>query len=126
VADFKPPSVLEGKLRREGKLQLELEASVDVLSELAKRKKPGQIFFGFAAEVGEGEAELARAREKIRRKHLDFLALNNVSRSDIGFDADDNEVYLFRGEEKVTKIPKDAKSRLAEVLLHEAFGLGGA
>ena len=121
VADFKMPTVLEGKLRREGTLKLELEAAVDVLGELAKLKKPGQVFFGFAAEVGEGEVEFAKAREKIKRKGLDFLALNNVARADIGFDADDNEVYLFEGTEKVSRIAKDSKPRLAETLLREVF-----
>lgn len=124
VADFRPPQVLDGKLRREGTLKLELEAAVDVLGELAKAKRPGQIFFGFAAEVGEGDAEFAKARDKIRRKQLDFLALNNVARPDIGFDAEDNEVYLFAGEERVTKIPKDAKPRLAETLVRAAFREG--
>jgi phosphopantothenoylcysteine decarboxylase/phosphopantothenate--cysteine ligase len=124
VADFRMPSVVDGKLRREGTLKLELEASVDVLAELAKLKRPGQIFFGFAAEVGEGEAEFAKARDKIKRKGLDFLALNNVSRSDIGFDAPDNEVYLFDGLEKVTRIAKDSKPRLAEALLKAAFREG--
>jgi phosphopantothenoylcysteine decarboxylase/phosphopantothenate--cysteine ligase len=121
VADFRMPNVLDGKLRREGTLKLELEAAVDVLGELARDKKPGQVFFGFAAEVGEGEAEFAKAREKIRRKSLDYLALNNVARRDIGFDADDNEVYLFHGEKDVKKIPKDAKAHLAETLLREVF-----
>ncbi len=121
VADFQMPSVVEGKLRRNGILKLEMEASVDVLAELAKLKRPGQIFFGFAAEVGEGEAEFAKAREKIRRKSLDFLALNNVARADIGFDAEDNEIYLFEGESSMRKISKDTKAHLAEVLLHEAF-----
>jgi phosphopantothenoylcysteine decarboxylase/phosphopantothenate--cysteine ligase len=124
VADFRMPSVVDGKLRREGTLKLELEASVDVLAELAKLKRPGQIFFGFAAEVGEGEAEFAKARDKIKRKGLDFLALNNVARSDIGFDAPDNEVYLFDGLEKVTRIAKDSKPRLAEALLKAAFREG--
>lgn len=121
VADFQLPRVMEGKLRREGTLKLELEASVDVLGELAKLKKPGQIFFGFAAEVGEGETEFAKAREKIKRKRLDFLALNNVSRRDIGFDAEDNEVYLFESDQHVEKIPKESKSRIAELLVRAAF-----
>jgi phosphopantothenoylcysteine decarboxylase/phosphopantothenate--cysteine ligase len=126
VADFQMPEVIEGKLRREGTLKLELEAAVDVLAELARLKRPGQVFFGFAAEVGEGEAEFAKAREKIKRKSLDFLALNNVARSDIGFDSPDNEVILFEGAEKVTRIAKDSKPRLAEALLKEAFRIGRA
>jgi phosphopantothenoylcysteine decarboxylase/phosphopantothenate--cysteine ligase len=122
VADFRMPAVLDGKLRREGTLKLEMEAAVDVLASLAERKRPGQIFFGFAAEVGEGEAEMAKAREKIRRKKLDYLALNNVQRSDIGFDVEENEIYLFTGEEKVRKLEKTAKPRLAEALLEGVFG----
>jgi phosphopantothenoylcysteine decarboxylase/phosphopantothenate--cysteine ligase len=122
VADFRMPEVKKGKIRREGNLQLEMIASVDVLAELGKRKKPGQVFFGFAAEAGEGEAEFAKARDKIRRKNLDFLALNNVSRADIGFDAEENEVCLFRGEE-MKKLPKTGKHGLAKALLVEAFGL---
>lgn len=125
VADFKMPEVVDGKLRREGTLKLEMEASVDVLAELAKAKRPGQVFFGFAAEAGEGEAEFEKAREKIRRKNLDFLALNNVARSDIGFDAVDNEVYLFEGALAPRKLAKDSKLKLAEVLLREAFAKGG-
>jgi phosphopantothenoylcysteine decarboxylase / phosphopantothenate---cysteine ligase len=121
VADFKLPQVLDGKLRREGVLHLDLEASVDVLGELAKEKRPGQVFFGFAAEVGEGDAEFAKARDKIRRKRLDFLALNNVSRTDIGFDSENNEIFLFQGENEVRKLPKDSKSHLAELLVQEAF-----
>ncbi|HEY8279221.1 MAG TPA: bifunctional phosphopantothenoylcysteine decarboxylase/phosphopantothenate--cysteine ligase CoaBC [Bdellovibrionota bacterium] len=122
VADFQMPDVLEGKLRREGNLTLELEASVDVLAELAKLKKKGQVFVGFAAEVGESEAEFQKAREKIRRKSLDFLALNNVGRTDIGFDAEENEVFLFEGQTQVRKLEKSSKTRLAETLLRETLG----
>ena len=106
-------------MRREGKLTLELEASTDVLAELAKHKNK-QVFFGFAAEAGEGEAEFAKAREKIQKKKLDLLALNNITRKDIGFDADQNEVYLFEGQTEMRKIPKDSKKNLAETLLLEA------
>lgn len=123
VADFEMPEVLDGKMRREGKLTLELNPSVDVLAELAKAKQPGQVFFGFAAEAGEGEAEFAKAEEKIRRKSLDFLALNNISRSDIGFDAVDNEVFLFTGAAEPRKLAKEKKSTLAETLVRTAFGL---
>ncbi|RZA08196.1 MAG: bifunctional phosphopantothenoylcysteine decarboxylase/phosphopantothenate--cysteine ligase CoaBC [Proteobacteria bacterium] len=121
VADFKMPAVIEGKLRREGTLKLEMEAAVDVLAELGKQKADGQIFFGFAAEAGEGEAEFAKARDKIRRKNLDFLALNNISRRDIGFDAEENEVFLFRGDAAPEKLDKSAKAHLAETLLAKVF-----
>lgn len=122
VADFKMPQVLEGKMRREGKLQLEMDAAVDVLAELGKRKG-AQVFFGFAAEAGESEAELERGWDKLRRKNLDFLALNNISRKDIGFDVNDNEVVLLSKDGQTVKLPKRAKSSLAETLVERAFSL---
>lgn len=123
VADFEMPVVHGGKLRREGNLTLEMKPSVDVLAELGKLKQPGQVFFGFAAEAGEGSEEFAKARDKVRRKKLDFLALNNITRKDIGFDAEENEVYLFRTEGEPTKLAKEQKSRLADTLVRQAFGL---
>lgn len=123
VADFKMPSVEKGKIRREGTLKLEMQASVDVLAELGKRKSGNQVFFGFAAEAGEGEVEFEKARDKIRRKNLDFLALNNISRKDIGFDAAENEVFVFGRESEPQKISKTGKSLLAEALLKKAFSL---
>jgi phosphopantothenoylcysteine decarboxylase / phosphopantothenate---cysteine ligase len=123
VADFKMPEVVPGKLRREGTLNLAMIPSVDVLAELGKRKVKGQVFFGFAAEAGEGEAEFAKARDKMQRKNLDFIALNNISRKDIGFDVGENEVHLFLRDGSPRKIEKVGKSELAEALLKEAFGL---
>lgn len=123
VADFKMPEIVKGKLRREGTLNLAMIPSVDVLAELGKRKEKSQVFFGFAAEAGEGDAEFAKAREKMQRKGLDFLALNNISRSDIGFDVGENEVYLFEGSKDPRRIEKVGKSELAEKLLREAFRL---
>lgn len=122
VADFRMPEVVKGKLRREGALQLEMIAAADVLAELGKRKRPGQVFVGFAAEAGEGAAEFEKAREKIRKKNLDFLALNNVARSDIGFDVADNEIHLFTGMKRVEKLPKAGKAAIAEKLLRIAAG----
>jgi phosphopantothenoylcysteine decarboxylase/phosphopantothenate--cysteine ligase len=123
VADFKMPEVAAGKIRREGSLKLEMLPSVDVLAELGARKKSGQVFFGFAAEAGEGAAEFEKARDKIRRKNLDFLALNDISRRDIGFDTSENEVHLFRREGEPRRIAKTGKLELAEILLREAFSL---
>lgn len=123
VADFQMPEVVEGKIRREGSLQLTMIPSVDVLAELGKHKEKDQIFFGFAAEAGEGEAEFEKAREKMQRKSLDFLALNNISRKDIGFDVSENEIHLFRANGERKKIEKAGKFRIAEQLLREAFSL---
>jgi len=119
VADFEMPSVVDGKMRREGFLDLKLVASVDVLAELGKRKRPGQIFMGFAAEAGEGKEQLDKGWSKLQKKNLDLLALNNISRKDIGFDAKDNEVFVLSAKSHEPEvIVKSAKSEVARALLH--------
>jgi phosphopantothenoylcysteine decarboxylase / phosphopantothenate---cysteine ligase len=81
------------------------------------------VLVGFPADIG-GEG-LARAREKLARKQLDLVVYNDISRADIGFDAEDNEVVLVSadGERRVPKAPKDqiasAIVDTAEELLRE-------
>ncbi len=124
VADFEMPEVLPGKLKREGVLELKLKSAVDVLAKLGQAKNSGQVFFGFAAEAGAGEAAYAKARAKMEKKNLDFLALNDISRKDIGFDADQNEIHLFtRGADAVDVWAKTGKFSLAERLVKKAFHL---
>jgi phosphopantothenoylcysteine decarboxylase/phosphopantothenate--cysteine ligase len=95
VADFRPSSPEWGKIKRSGhaRLQLELEPTRDVLSSLVARRRDGQTIVGFAAEHGEGAIELAR--EKLATKGLDAVVVNDISRPDIGFDADHNEVTIL-------------------------------
>ncbi len=94
VADFRPASPAEEKLTREGGdgIELRLEATDDVIAGLAAERRPDQTLVGFAAEHG-GDF-VARAREKLVRKGLDAIAVNDVSRGDIGFDSTSNEVVI--------------------------------
>jgi phosphopantothenoylcysteine synthetase/decarboxylase len=84
------------------------------------------VLIGFAAD--HGDDGLARAREKLRRKQVDLVVYNDVSREDIGFDADENEVVLVGAtdERRVAKAPKDriaaAIVDTAEELLRERAG----
>ena len=64
-----------------------LEPTEDILAELGRRRRPGQVLVGFAAD--EGAAGLEQARAKRERKRVNLLVFNDVSRSDIGFDVDD-------------------------------------
>ena len=63
-----------------------------MLAKLARRRTAGQTLVGFAAEHGEGAVE--RGRAKLERKALDAVVVNDISRSEIGFDAPDNEVTI--------------------------------
>src|SRR5207247_3707867 len=94
VADFRPAHPRAEKIAKEEHeaLTVELERTADVLSEAAARRRPGQTIVGFAAEHG-AEA-LPRARAKLARKGLDAIVVNDISRADIGFDSEQNEVTI--------------------------------
>jgi phosphopantothenoylcysteine decarboxylase / phosphopantothenate---cysteine ligase len=110
VADFRPRHPERTKIKKAGResFALELEATSDVLGELSSSRGQGQTIVGFAAEHG-GEV-VAEARAKLERKGLDAVVVNDVSRPDIGFDAEDNEVTIVTatGERAVTHGPKSA------------------
>jgi phosphopantothenoylcysteine decarboxylase/phosphopantothenate--cysteine ligase len=94
VADFRPAEAAATKLKKEGRdaLELALEPTPDVLSGLAAQRRAGQLLVGFAAEHGEGAVEYGRA--KLQRKGLDAVVVNDISRSDIGFEGNHNEVTI--------------------------------
>jgi phosphopantothenoylcysteine decarboxylase / phosphopantothenate---cysteine ligase len=106
-ADFRPKDVGEGKLTREsGALTMEFEPTEDIVASVAAGRRPDQTVVGFAAEHGERAAE--RGRAKLARKGLDVVVVNDISRSDIGFDSAENEVtiVLADGEREVGRRPK--------------------
>jgi phosphopantothenoylcysteine decarboxylase/phosphopantothenate--cysteine ligase len=108
VADFRAGQVEAGKLEREGpgSLELSLERTEDVLAGVAVARRDDQTVIGFAAE--HGAESISRARAKLERKGLDAIVFNDVSRSDIGFDSDQNEVVIVdrEGEHRVELAPK--------------------
>jgi phosphopantothenoylcysteine decarboxylase / phosphopantothenate---cysteine ligase len=117
VADYRPAEPLAAKRPKDtASWTLELEPTADVLSALGADRREGRLLVGFAAETG--EEGLERAREKLARKGADLFVLNDVSRSDIGFDAYENEVTLLTstGERTVAKAPKD---EIAAAILDE-------
>ncbi len=109
VADYRPAATLDGKRRKDGRTwTIELEPTVDILAELGRRRQPGQTLVGFAAEHGEGAVQ--RAREKLDRKGADMVVMNDISRGDIGFDSDHNEIVLVtsKGESSISRRSKVA------------------
>jgi phosphopantothenoylcysteine decarboxylase / phosphopantothenate---cysteine ligase len=108
VADYRPAEALAVKRPKDtATWTLELEPTTDVLSALGDDGREGRLLVGFAAETGPDGLE--RAREKLARKGADLFVVNDVSRSDIGFDTYENEVTLLTssGERTVAKAPKD-------------------
>jgi phosphopantothenoylcysteine decarboxylase / phosphopantothenate---cysteine ligase len=123
VADYRPAEALAAKRPKDtATWTLELEPTTDVLSALGERRRDDQLLVGFAAETG--ETGLERAREKLSRKRADLFVLNDVGRTDIGFDTYENEVTLLTagGERAVPKAPKD---EIAAAILDEVEALLG-
>src|SRR5262245_15362312 len=120
-ADFRPKRAAGEKIHREGtgSLELDLEATEDILATLSARRREGQTIVGFAAETGEG---LERAREKLERKGADAIVLNDVSRSEIGFESPQNEVVIVEraGEHHV---PLASKENVADAILDRVEAL---
>ena len=118
VADYRPAESLEMKRPKDEQAwDVRLEPTTDVLRTLGERRRNDQVLVGFAAD--RGDQGLARAREKLIHKKVDLVVYNDVSREDVGFDAEDNEVVLVSagGERRVDKAPKD---RIAAAIVDTA------
>jgi phosphopantothenoylcysteine decarboxylase/phosphopantothenate--cysteine ligase len=122
VADFRPTHAAATKLKKDAGAPpaIELEATEDVLSALAERRRPGQVLVGFAAEHGDRAIDYGRS--KLERKRLDAIVVNDISRPGIGFDAPENEVVILSptGERHVARTSKE---RVAEAVLDEVEAL---
>jgi phosphopantothenoylcysteine decarboxylase/phosphopantothenate--cysteine ligase len=121
VADYRPAEPSTAKRPKTSEpWTVELEPTQDVVKTLAHRRENGQVIVAFGAE--HGETGLERKRAMLADKNVDLVVYNDVSRSDIGFDAQDNEVVLITraGERRIAKAPK---SRIAAAVLDEAVAL---
>ena len=117
VADYRPAHAHAGKLKKDvtgETLKLDLTRTEDVLSGLAARKREGQLVVGFAAE--HGDAALAYGREKLARKGLDAIVVNDVGGEGVGFESPDNEVWIVTAQEE-RHVPKESKARIAAAVL---------
>ena len=129
VADFRPHARAAGKIKKAGRksLELELEPTVDVLAALAARRRKGQTLIGFAAE--HGESAIDHAREKLAEKGLDAVVVNDISREDIGFEVDANEVTILArgdgGAQTAQHVPRAPKTEVAEAILDAVERLRG-
>jgi phosphopantothenoylcysteine decarboxylase/phosphopantothenate--cysteine ligase len=122
VADFTPATTQPGKIKKADRklLELVLEPTDDVLAGLAQLRREGQTLVGFAAEHGDGAIE--RAREKLAAKRLDAIVVNDISRGDIGFDVDANEVAILgvhgdRSQVERWDVPRATKAQVAQAIL---------
>jgi phosphopantothenoylcysteine decarboxylase / phosphopantothenate---cysteine ligase len=141
VADFTPAAPASGKIKKSerDRLELVLEPTADVLAGLSAQRRDGQTLVGFAAEHG-GHG-VRSARGKLTAKGLDALVVNDISRSDIGFDVDANEVTILTaagtssarssagsGEQQIEEhhVPRASKAEVAEAILDAVETLRGS
>ena len=113
VSDFTPASPVKDKIRRgAGTTSLDLAPTPDILKAVRERY-PDLFVVGFAATHGDPVAD---AREKLASKGADLVVGNDISREDVGFGADENEVYVV-GPEGERFVPRASKEEVARVIL---------
>ena len=110
VADFTPSQVADKKIKREGEqLVLRLSPTHDIARSLGEMKHEGQIMVGFALETNDEETH---AKDKLKRKNLDFIVLNSLQDKGAGFRTDTNKVTILDAKGK-TEFPLKSKREVA-------------
>ena len=121
VADFQAVEVALQKIKkRQGLPSISLKPTRDILGEISRRRRENQIVFGFAAET---ERLLENAAQKLRRKRLDLIVANEVTREGAGFDVDTNIVTLLRADGSTIPLEKMPKFDVANCILDEVVEL---
>jgi len=123
VADFRPKSIKEQKIKKEtaekGELVLSLEKTPDILAEIGSRKGD-KILVGFAAET---EALLENARQKMVAKNLDLIVANDVMAVGAGFGSDNNKVNIIHRDGRIEELPLLPKEQIAHLILDRVVGI---
>ena len=120
VADYRATEVADHKIKRSaedgGKRQctLELTENPDISATLASNKKKGQTFIGFALET---EHETEHAKQKMKRKGLDYIVLNSLQDKGAGFGYDTNKVTIFAQDGRQTDCPLESKNQTAKDII---------
>jgi len=110
VADFKPSAYASHKIKKSGQdLHLDLSKNTDILSELGRRRLPGQVLVGFAAESRDHAGE---GQRKLQEKNLDLIVVNDILGAETGFDVETNQVTLI-DREATTSLPLLSKEATA-------------
>src|SRR6266851_250600 len=118
VADYTIGNPPDEKIKRTGRMTLELDPTTDILTEIARRKT-SQIVIGFAAET---QNIIENARRKLVAKSLDAIVVNDVSREGIGFDSERNAVTILTPSESIS-VPETTKWDVAQSVLDQAVRL---
>ena len=115
VSDYRPAEQKDKKIKKVngGNLMLELTENPDVAKAIGEKKKPGQILVGFAAETDNVEKN---AQSKLKKKNLDMIVANDVTKPGAGFNVDTNIAALITAD-GIVEQPLQTKRQLAEKIL---------
>ena len=117
VSDYTPVQVFDKKVKKQdGNLTIEFQRTQDILKYVGDNKTDKQKVIGFAAETNN---LIEYAKEKIVKKNLDFIVANDISKKDIGFGSDDNEVSIIDKHDNIKKIDKNSKTNVAKAIVDE-------
>ena len=116
VSDFKIKNFTKGKIKKNNKLKLDFEKSLDILNLVSKNNNRPKLVIGFSAETCNLQFN---SKQKLQNKGCDWIIANDVSKKDIGFDSDFNEVSIFYKNKKVESetISKTYKSVIADEIV---------
>lgn len=121
VADYKPSKAANQKIKKSaGTKAIELIQTKDTLAELGKLKTKKQILIGFALET---ENETANAKEKIKKKNLDFIVLNSLNDKGAGFKTNTNKITIIDKNNKITKFELKSKEEVAKDIVKAVLNL---
>ncbi len=121
VADYAPASAAAEKIKKDGRetLTLELAKTPDILADVAKNKKSDQLVVGFAAETKD---VIAYARSKMKKKNLDMVVANDITKKGAGFDTDTNIATIISTSGEI-ELPLMSKREMAGKILDEVVKL---
>ena len=115
VSDYTPVQVFDKKVKKQdGNLSIEFKRTQDILKYVGDNKSDNQKVIGFAAETNN---LIEYAKEKIIKKNLDYIVANDISKKDIGFGSEDNEVYIIDKHDNIKKIDKNSKNNIAKAII---------
>lgn len=119
VADYRVKNVADHKIKKnDEELTLVLEKNPDILKELGQKKQKGQVLVGFAAET---QNLIQYAQSKLKKKNLDMIVANDVSKPQAGFNVDTNLIKLLKRDGSIEELPLMSKKDLAYIILNHVM-----
>lgn len=121
VADFSPAETLSKKVKREkADWSIVVKPTKDIAAELGSLKKDNQVLVGFALETNN---ELENAKDKLKRKNLDFIVLNSLNDAGAGFGTDTNKISIIDKNNNIDNFELKSKQEVAVDIVNKLIAL---